>query len=109
MGKLRTLWFLFHALRVNDSLAWTMVTLVEGYGVYRGLSPEEARREVMALCDESAFLQDLTVGGVMDALQRAERAPRHPLLLQLLERRLSKVENGFDEQGNQAAEEACHG
>ncbi len=107
--KLRTLWFLCHALRWNDSLAWAMLTLMMGFGVYRGLSPDKARHVVMDLCDESPFLDGLTVGRVLHELLVAEPAVRHPGKLRRLERRMSDMQSDLGQQGEQSGEEACHG
>lgn len=107
--KLRALWFLCHALRWYDSLAWAMLTLMMGFGVYRGLSPDKARHVVMDLCDESPFLDGLTVGRVLRELQMAEPHVRHPWLLRRLERSMSDMQDGPDQHGEGAADEACHG
>lgn len=107
--KLRALWFLCHALRWNDSLAWASLSLMMALGVYRGLSPVKARELVMGLCGESPFLDDMPVGKVVDDIISAKSPARHPWLLHRLERRLSDMQRGLDHQRDQSGDEARHG
>ena len=104
--KLRALWFLCHALRWYDSLAWASLSLMMALGVYRGLSPDRARELVMNLCDESSFLEDMPVGRVRDAIIRAEPPVRHPWLLHHLERQLSDLQDSLGQEGEDASDEA---
>lgn len=109
MGKFRMLWFLLWHARCCDSLSWKMLVMMEGFAVYGGVKPDKARSLVMGLTDESPYLEQVTVGHVVESVVEEQLGPKHPLLLSFLQGRLSKMQSGFDNQGNDSGEEACDG
>lgn len=103
------LWFLLWHARCSDSLSWMMLVMMEGFAVYGGVKPDKARSLVMGLTDESPFLEQVTVGHVVESVVEEQFRPKYPRLLSFLQGRLSKMQSGFDNQGNDSCEEACDG
>lgn len=83
--------------------------MMEGFAVYGGVKPDKARSLVMGLTDESPYLEQVTVGHVVESVVEEQLGPKHPLLLSFLQRRLSKMQSGFNDQWNDSGEEACDG
>ena len=97
MGKFRMLWFLLWHARCCDSLSWKMLVMMEGFAVYGGLKPDKAKRLVMGLTDAIPFLEQATVGHVVESVVKEQLGPKHPHLLSFLQERLSKLQSGFDD------------
>lgn len=91
------LWFLLRHAHCNDSMSWKMLVMMEGFAVYGGLKPDKARSLVMGLTDVSPFLEQVTVGRVVESVVKGQLGPKHPRLLSFLQGRLSKMQSGFDD------------
>ena len=71
--------------------------MMEGFAIYGGVKPDKAQSLVMKLTDASPYLEQVTVGHVVESVVKEQLGPKHPHLLSFLQVILSKMQSGFDD------------